>query len=892
MSIFKDLSPFQNAAELWESYESNYKTFTSDKALKMFFSSFLSQENGMITKHFYDIVKKCQETWTPREMTSSSAWIIMSYLENTKTRLGVKMMAYDGAYIERPMTGINIKWPVICVDIASQYPSCIRALNMSCETHVSIDHVLNYGIQECVTSTNKRRTDDTISYKEYLELGMKEYVRNNYVFFIKTGEMYERVAAGIEQYTNQINARLAIKKLIKLAKTPEEARVLTEQSDALKININAFYGTLAFIYGHPEFLPAVTSKGRQTIHNIKRTLNDLYGDKIIIRYGDSVTGDTPLLIKDAQGRLHIKRIDNLIEGRFVTRPDGKEVASVEKGVCVWSEDGFTPIIQVARHENRKKIIRVSTFSGVVDVTEDHSLLRGNKEPVKPKDATVGLSVLLHGDCVRAFKNAEEDQLDSETARLMGYNFAGGIPELSPSEKKCVPTCILNAKIGLVSAFVMGYKLKDGHANLMCVRGKEASMGMYILGRRLGYDVYIEPSHEDREMFIHNWLKNTPRLRKHVVVRKQTEIISNGEVYDLTTASHHFHVGPGELIVHNTDSCMFSFDKSYNQLMSLSVDEAMAYYNNNNTSKPWIPYDAIKTLYESRDTSKTPQYQTCKILQELFGTYVVPLLNKSNPKEVMLEVEKVMIPFVQCSQKKYACFIPLTGKPLSRGTSDVVKNSFGATKMIMNRFIELLLRDGEFNPIEMYHFIGREIVAPINDGSIDVDLISKAVSHNTTKKLTAKLINMIERLQDEGEEFLFDQIKKRVITVTALNMDEGWSVVTLEQYKNDPDSYTLHVEKILKDVMSEFMTIVATEYSIKEGVLFEQLAKGKYDPSLSAIPKGGGSYICKGQNPAALKRKTTTTYEKDYSAAVARNKRRKADLPGYIILKQPPLFKLL
>lgn len=50
-------------------------------------------------------------------------------------------------------------------------------------------------------------------------------------------------------------------------------------------------------------------------------------------------------------------------------------------------------------------------------------------------------------------------------------------------------------------------------------------------------------------------KNNAKTIKSIEYLGETEQY----VYDLTTESHHFHVGPGEIVVHNTDSVMVEFD---------------------------------------------------------------------------------------------------------------------------------------------------------------------------------------------------------------------------------------------------------------------------------------------------------------------------------------------
>ena len=45
------------------------------------------------------------------------------------------------------------------------------------------------------------------------------------------------------------------------------------------------------------------------------------------------------------------------------------------------------------------------------------------------------------------------------------------------------------------------------------------------------------------------------------------------VYDLTTDNHHFHVGPGKLVVHNTDSCFVSSAESSAWREAVLIDRA-------------------------------------------------------------------------------------------------------------------------------------------------------------------------------------------------------------------------------------------------------------------------------------------------------------------------------
>ena len=60
---------------------------------------------------------------------------------------------------------------------------------------------------------------------------------------------------------------------------------------------------------------------------------------------------------------------------------------------VWSDGGWTKITRVIRHKCNKRIFRINVHCGIVDVTEDHSLLQENGAIVKPTEVNIG-DVLL------------------------------------------------------------------------------------------------------------------------------------------------------------------------------------------------------------------------------------------------------------------------------------------------------------------------------------------------------------------------------------------------------------------------------------------------------------------------------------------------------------------
>ena len=123
---------------------------------------------------------------------------------------------------------------------------------------------------------------------------------------------------------------------------------------------------------------------------------------------------------------------------------------------------------------------------------------------------------------------------------------------------------MNAPIEVIQSFWEGYYRAEGEKDKhgytrMDIKGKEGSMGMYILGVRLGYNVSINTRVDNPDVYRPTWPKSTQRKNPVAITKLEHIGTTDGYVYDLTTECHHFHVGPGELVVHNTDSVMVEFD---------------------------------------------------------------------------------------------------------------------------------------------------------------------------------------------------------------------------------------------------------------------------------------------------------------------------------------------
>ena len=198
--------------------------------------------------------------------------------------------------------------------------------------------------------------------------------------------------------------------------------VLNKRQLAYKVSANSMYGAMGVKKGYLPFMPGAmctTYMGRVNIEIVAKVITTKYGGKLI--YGDSVTGDTPILCR-IDGKIYYKTIDDIPHLGWRKYRDEKEDA-ITKDIEVWTEKGFTKIKNIIRHKTTKKIYRVLTHTGVVDVTEDHGLLDKNANKISPKEIQIG-SELLISDLPIDIKYDFEG-INKELAFVMGLFYADG-----------------------------------------------------------------------------------------------------------------------------------------------------------------------------------------------------------------------------------------------------------------------------------------------------------------------------------------------------------------------------------------------------------------------------------------------------------------------------------
>jgi len=350
----------------------------------------------------------------------------------------------------------------------------------------------------------------------------------------------------------------------------------------------------------------------------KKVIEECYGDSICNTanhgpvltkaeyiYGDSVANYTPVYIKVA-GQLEIITVEELANkyGNNNWVKSGKQ----EKEFCeltdveTWTENGFTKLHRVIRHAlaPHKKMMRIVTKSGLVDVTDDHSLLLKSGKEISPIDVVLNTE-LLHCQ-LKPFNNLSNISVNA--AKLYGYFYSKGVcgkylvPEIDTKANiwslNNVPDDMVESYLSLCNEVYPQFEwniimrpqnkskisLLTNNKELLNVFVNEYRTFMYN-GKYKQIPAEIMNSNESiRRAFIEgfNDSKVTDIIRQIDVaqlywmtssivdfhtesqVTQIDDIVYNGNyVFDLTTDNHHFAAGVGSIIVHNTDSVFFTFN---------------------------------------------------------------------------------------------------------------------------------------------------------------------------------------------------------------------------------------------------------------------------------------------------------------------------------------------
>lgn len=449
---------------------------------------------------------------------------------------------FKGAVVLPPKKGMYTD-AVICVDFASLYPSIMRAYNMCYSTLVS-----NAQIAE----NNWVEGEDVRTVPDYeWKDGRLKIIHNpDNVSFLTTKVRQGILPLMLETLHGE---RKKVKKEMKAKYGTDEADVLDGKQLAIKVVMNSVYGFTGAKKGYlpePEIASAVTKIGRGlTLRTMDSVDNNPAWKGSEVIYGDSVAEDTPIIIRK-KGVFEVVKISDLTQ----TYEDYGEKQSCElNDVEVWSDKGWTKVHRVIRHKVTKKMYRVWTEDAVVDVTEDHSMLDGSGNPVKPTECTRDLLHTEYPDMGESYMAMSYWEAWSWGVSLATRKCAFGVEY----EEWKVPTFVLLAPLRVAFGFFEGLCStgRDKERSRRICTSKESILRYQLLLHRLGMKTAL----------------NLHKIGFRVCFRTDDPKVKFGVkelphkeqwVYDLTTDNHHFAVGPGRLVVHNTDSCFIRLSREF------------------------------------------------------------------------------------------------------------------------------------------------------------------------------------------------------------------------------------------------------------------------------------------------------------------------------------------
>ncbi|HSW77051.1 MAG TPA: DNA polymerase domain-containing protein [Candidatus Saccharimonadales bacterium] len=311
---------------------------------------------------------------------------------------------FKGGSVQKPIPGLYDH--IICLDFKSLYPSIIQALNMCYTTLIAPEHHHIIPDEQChivefdqeMSRKRIKNEDCSMSSSESDEDIEQNDIEQNDIEIVNMHykiKFYKHKEGLLPYLVKQLVAeRNSVRKQQKTETDELVWTVLEKRQWALKITANSFFGFLGVQVNGKlpcmEAAMAITAKGRELIASVGQYLTDKYQAKIV--YGDSVTHDMPILIKDKDGSIYYKQIKDVnTSSLWVPYYDDKEIAlSTDQ---VWTEKGWATIHRVIRHKTNKDIYHVRTGAGWVNVTSDHSLITNNGKMIKPSEVTERIKLL-------------------------------------------------------------------------------------------------------------------------------------------------------------------------------------------------------------------------------------------------------------------------------------------------------------------------------------------------------------------------------------------------------------------------------------------------------------------------------------------------------------------
>jgi DNA polymerase elongation subunit (family B) len=484
---------------------------------------------------------------------------------------------YEGAIVFPPVKGVHYE-PIPVLDYASLYPRSMILVNISQECFVmepKYDNLDGYDYQT-VTYNNNDGTTTTCRFAKKLD-GTKGILPLILIELLdkrsSTKKLMEKAAAAGDNFAAAIydGLQLAYKvtanslygqvgaptspiymkelaasttatgrKMLELSKEFIEGPfgnlinyALEDKDEYDKYALQVFDKD---VY-HKRPIQAKKWSEPKAGRNTKEEFIDYFYKKVLelieptyrvkpqVIYGDSVTGDTPILIKDNRDRVKFISIEYLGEewtDYSVFKSEDPNLTEKEQdstiNFSVWTDKGWVKVVRVIRHKTYKKIYEVITPKGYIKVTSDHSLLDPELNQIKPDECKLGQE-LLHNDMFE--NNYTKDKIIDNF--MICYNHWNGCTD------------------------------SEGN-HFIEAEYQEDALQTYYWAKLMGYYPIIQKKLDSFRIMC--FVSNEYPDPTTIIEINDLGYIED-YVYDLETEIGRFHAGIGSLVVKNTDSVFFS-----------------------------------------------------------------------------------------------------------------------------------------------------------------------------------------------------------------------------------------------------------------------------------------------------------------------------------------------
>jgi len=655
------------------------------------------------------------------------------YLVPTLDNYGVpEDNEFTGATVLDPLKGAYFE-PITICDFASLYPSIIRAHNL-CFSTIILDEKFD-NLKDVEYETIEWQDDKN-----------GKIVNHKYKFV-------KNVTGILPKLLSELTlARKNYKNLMKSTEDPFLQEVYNKSQLAVKVSMNSIYGFLAApMLRCKEIAACVTAIGRNMIKDTKNYMENNYDASVTV-YGDSVTKDTPILIRDPEkNMIFIKTINSLGNTPWTNYEEFKSNEKTNrryKQQClskyeVWTDVGWSKIKRVIRHFTNKNIYKVMSDYGYVQVTEDHSLLNPNLKVIKPLDCNKKTKLLFSYP-----ENYDSKLIILKKSQAFMYGLFDSYNNNYNNTMQFNIDIIMNSTIEVKLAYMDGFILNHENTTknedfiissircydslfcsklyfvLSCLYGRNIRIDFEYLNNNsddISYNLFLpydpdgvieDPGDYDNNVNSISLMNTSINYRNNV----ENQYIN---VYDLETECGRFQAGIGQNIIKNTDSVFIKFKTETTDKYNDAMD------NRNLYTPEHIQDLKTKCIKESIELGKIASKNAT---QDLFKF------------PINLEYEKVYHPLLLLSKKRYIgnLYSDDPSKMEKMDNKGVVlkrRDNFTLLKKTYRHVIDILMDKGKTGIDEVIEYIQNILYQIINNDFDDINdfVISKSLKDNHKSK---------------------------------------------------------------------------------------------------------------------------------------------------------------